>query len=137
MNKFLHLGKHFVSSSNSASLQSYSQTLIKSDQTKSPQNDARIDCEVTHWKRTACNATCGEGFRLKSREISVSYSSLENSNLPPKALKAKFTTFTTETSTEWRHTMSKETTTSRTLLCKLFAKRRAIVITIVICSNIR
>lgn len=72
MNKFFSLGKHFVSSSNSAGLQSYSQTLIKSDQKKNTQNDPRIDCEVTHWKRTACNATCGEGYRLKSREISVS-----------------------------------------------------------------
>lgn len=64
-------------SGSSSSLQSYSQTLIKSvqQQQKSPQqNEAKIDCEVSHWKRTACNATCGEGYRWKSRSIIVSIS---------------------------------------------------------------
>lgn len=32
----------------------------------------KIDCEVTEWKRTACNVTCGEGYRFKSRAIIVS-----------------------------------------------------------------
>jgi spondin-1 len=60
------------SGSSSGSLQSYSQTLIKPDQ-KSPQNEEKIDCEVTHWKRMVCNATCGEGYRWKTRAIVVSF----------------------------------------------------------------
>lgn len=31
----------------------------------------RIDCEVTHWKKGPCNATCGNGSRWKSRSITV------------------------------------------------------------------
>jgi hypothetical protein len=59
------------SSGSSGSLQSYSQTLIKPDQKK--RDEEKIDCEVTHWKRAVCNATCGEGFRWKSRAIVVSF----------------------------------------------------------------
>lgn len=32
----------------------------------------KIDCEVTEWKRTPCNVTCGDGHRFKSRAIIVS-----------------------------------------------------------------
>ena len=32
----------------------------------------RADCEVSHWKRGPCNATCGDGFRVKTRTIQVS-----------------------------------------------------------------
>lgn len=47
-------------------LQSYS--LVNPEQEK-----IKIDCEVTEWKRTPCNASCGEGFRWKSRAIVVSF----------------------------------------------------------------
>jgi hypothetical protein len=58
-------------------LQSYSQTLDKlSSSSSSDQNRLapKIDCEVSQWKRTVCNASCGEGFRWKSRAIIVSVS---------------------------------------------------------------
>lgn len=34
--------------------------------------ETKIDCEVTEWKRTPCNVTCGDGYRFKSRAIVVS-----------------------------------------------------------------
>lgn len=34
--------------------------------------NVKVDCEVTDWKRTPCNSTCGEGYRWKSRAIIVS-----------------------------------------------------------------
>lgn len=49
-------------------LQSYS--LVNSQQ---PKVNEKIDCDVTEWKRTPCNATCGEGYRWKSRAIIVSF----------------------------------------------------------------
>lgn len=49
-------------------LQSYS--LVNSQQ---PKVNEKIDCDVTEWKRTSCNATCGEGYRWKSRAIIVSF----------------------------------------------------------------
>lgn len=33
--------------------------------------EERIDCVVSEWKRSACNVTCGEGFRTKTRTIIV------------------------------------------------------------------
>lgn len=33
--------------------------------------DFKQDCKTSHWKRGPCNATCGEGFRTKSRTILV------------------------------------------------------------------
>lgn len=41
---------------------------------KYPGTNEKIDCEVTAWKRTPCNVTCGEGFRWKFRDIVVSLS---------------------------------------------------------------
>jgi hypothetical protein len=35
-------------------------------------NEQKIDCEVTEWKKSPCNVTCGEGYRFKSRAIIVS-----------------------------------------------------------------
>ncbi|XP_063703310.1 spondin-1 [Culicoides brevitarsis] len=29
----------------------------------------KVDCVVSEWKRSACNVTCGDGFRLKTRTI--------------------------------------------------------------------
>lgn len=49
-------------------LQSYS--LVNS---QSPKANEKIDCDVTEWKRTPCNATCGDGYRWKSRAIIVSF----------------------------------------------------------------
>ncbi|KFB49774.1 f-spondin [Anopheles sinensis] len=34
-------------------------------------SDLKQDCKTSHWKRGPCNATCGEGFRVKSRTILV------------------------------------------------------------------
>lgn len=59
-------------------LQSYSQTLVKSSSSSSSSDagqnalNEKIDCEVSHWKREDCNATCGDGYRWKSRVILVS-----------------------------------------------------------------
>ncbi|KAL7050163.1 hypothetical protein ACKWTF_003970 [Chironomus riparius] len=53
-------------------LQSYSQTLVKSSSSLNAGQNAlneKIDCEVSHWKREDCNATCGDGYRWKSRII--------------------------------------------------------------------
>jgi hypothetical protein len=36
----------------------------------------KVNCEVTKWKFTPCNATCGEGHRWKYRQIIVSISPL-------------------------------------------------------------
>uniref|UniRef100_A0A336LL51 Spondin-1 n=1 Tax=Culicoides sonorensis TaxID=179676 RepID=A0A336LL51_CULSO len=33
------------------------------------ENNEKIDCVVTEWRRSACNATCGEGYRTKTRTI--------------------------------------------------------------------
>ncbi|XP_055530253.1 spondin-1 [Wyeomyia smithii] len=32
-------------------------------------SDFKRDCKTSHWRHGPCNATCGEGFRLKSRTI--------------------------------------------------------------------
>lgn len=32
----------------------------------------KIDCELSPWKYTACNASCGESFRWKYRDVIVS-----------------------------------------------------------------
>jgi hypothetical protein len=37
----------------------------------SKQRRERIDCELTQWKYTACNASCGEGSRWKTRDVVV------------------------------------------------------------------
>lgn len=31
----------------------------------------QVDCNITHWNRGPCNATCGEGYRVKTRTIIV------------------------------------------------------------------
>lgn len=31
----------------------------------------RVDCKMTPWEYTACNTTCGQGFRWKFRSIAV------------------------------------------------------------------
>lgn len=38
-----------------------------------PKTNEKIDCEVTEWKRSSCNSTCGDGYRWKSRAIIVSF----------------------------------------------------------------
>lgn len=91
-------------------LQSYSQTLVKSSSSSSSsftgQNalNEKIDCEVSHWKREDCNATCGDGYRWKARVILVSIDSFLFALYC--FLKTNFHSlclfFTTETSTKWR-----------------------------------
>lgn len=48
------------------------QTLAKPETTSKNNNNKRIDCKMSEWKRMICNVTdCGEGFRVKTRHILV------------------------------------------------------------------
>lgn len=37
----------------------------------SKQRRERIDCELSLWKYSACNGTCGESYRWKYRDVVV------------------------------------------------------------------
>lgn len=42
-----------------------------SDGTQQNNNNKPVDCKISEWKRQTCNATCGEGYRIKTRQILI------------------------------------------------------------------
>lgn len=49
-----------------------SEALPQSLDLVSKQRREQIDCEVSQWKSSSCNATCGESYKWKYRDVVVS-----------------------------------------------------------------
>lgn len=55
-----------------------SEALPQSLDLVSKQRREKIDCEVSQWKNTPCNATCGESYKWKFRDVVVSSTKIVN-----------------------------------------------------------